>query len=105
MKLRRNDTVLIIKGKDRGKTGKVVRINLERSKVLVEGLNQYKKHEKPSKKYPQGGIMDVSMPIEVSNVMLICPTCKKAARVKAKNTGREKRRACVKCGEVVDAAK
>ncbi len=101
MSIKRGDTVLITKGKDRGKTGKVVRI-VAPDKLLVEGLNQYKKHIKPSKKYPQGGIIDTPMPMQISNTMIICPTCKKAVRIRFKNSGKEKRRVCAKCSEVLD---
>lgn len=105
MSIRKQDTILVIKGKDRGKTGKVVSVNVKAHKAVVEGLNQYKKQVKPSKKYPQGGIIDISLPIQTANLMVICPTCKKAARSKQKNEGREKRRVCAKCSEVLDATK
>ena len=104
MTLKKGDSVLVIKGKDRGKVGKIVAV-LRNGRVLVEGINQYKKHIKPSKKYPQGGIIDTLMPIAASNAMILCPSCKKAARAKHKNVGKEKRRVCVKCNEVLDAVK
>ncbi|MCX6809424.1 MAG: 50S ribosomal protein L24 [Candidatus Berkelbacteria bacterium] len=102
-KIKKGDTVLVGTGKERGKTGKVVTILTKSDRAIVEGLNIYKKHAKPSKKYPQGGIMDVNSPIKIDNLTVICPGCKKASRIKMKNTGREKRRVCVKCGEVSDA--
>lgn len=104
MAIKKGDTVLIAKGKDRGKTGKVVKI-VTPDKLLVEGLNQYKKHIKPSKKYPQGGIIDTPLPLQVSNVMIICPTCNKAVRVRSLDSGKEKRRVCAKCNEVLDEVK
>ena len=103
-KIKTGDTVLVKVGKDRLKTGKVMRLLKDKGKVVVEGANIYKKHIKPSQKYPQGGIIDANMPINVSNIEIICQSCKKATRIKFKNTGREKRRVCVKCGEVVDAS-
>jgi len=102
-KIKKNDNVLVITGKDRGKTGKVIVVKNE--KAVVQGLNVYKKNVKPSNKYPQGGIVDINAPIKISNLMVVCPGCKKAVRVKSKNTGKDKRRVCVKCSEVVDAVK
>jgi large subunit ribosomal protein L24 len=104
MTLKKGDSILVIKGKDRGKVGKIVAVH-ENGRVLIEGINQYKKHIKPSKKYPQGGIIDTPMPIAASNAMIICPSCKYAARAKHKNDGKEKRRVCAKCNEVLDAVK
>jgi large subunit ribosomal protein L24 len=103
MKIKRNDNVLVAKGKDRGKTGRVIAVFPKTSKIIVEGLNIYKKHAKPSQKYPQGGIMDVNMPISSANIQVICPNCSKATRVSFKNSGKDKRRVCRKCGEVIDA--
>lgn len=104
-KIKVGDTVMIVKGKDAPKSGKIVSVSPKASKAIVEALNQYKKHIKPSKKYPQGGIVDMSQPIEISNLRIVCPSCKKAARVSFKNSGREKRRICKKCNEVIDAVK
>jgi len=103
MKIKKGDTVLVLAGKDNAKTGKVVTIDPENNSAIVDGINIYKKHVKPNKKYPQGGIIDKSVPIKISNLMVICPNCKKATRTATKNTGREKRRICLKCKEVVDA--
>lgn len=102
--IKKNDNVLVITGKDKGKTGKVLSVMLKTGKIVVEGVNQYKKHIKPSNKYPQGGIIDFNAPMETSNVMVICSGCSKASRLKVKNTGNDKRRVCGKCGEVVDAS-
>ena len=104
MKITKGDNVLVITGKDRGKTGKVVSVDLKLERVIVEGLNIYKRHVKPSKKYPQGGIVDKNLPVRVSNLMVVCQGCKKAVRVSMKNTGKEKRRTCKKCGEVLSVA-
>lgn len=104
MNIIKGDIVLVLNGKDRAKTGKVVLIDPKSSKALVEGVNVYKKHVKPSKKYPQGGIIDVNARISLSNLMVICPSCKKATKVNAKNLRKEKRRVCKKCGEVISAA-
>jgi len=101
MKITKGDIVLVAAGKDRGKTGKVISVDAVSGRAIVEGLNIYKKHVKPSKKYPQGGIIDKNQPIQISNLMIICQGCKKAVKVKMKNFGKEKRRACKNCGEVV----
>lgn len=103
-KIKKQDNVLVAAGRDKGKTGKVLGIKKKAGKAVVEGVNVYKKHQKPSKKYPQGGIIDVTVPIEMSNLMVICKTCNKAVKVRFKNTGKDKRRICAKCGEVVDAS-
>lgn len=103
-KFKKGDEVMVAKGKDRGKTGNIVSINKDYSRAIVEGINVYKKHAKPSNKYPQGGIIDMNVPVKTDNLALICKTCKKTTRVKVKNEGKDKRRICVKCGEVVDVA-
>lgn len=103
-KIKREDLVLITSGKDKNKTGKVLSVLSKSQKVVVEGVNIFKKHQKPSKKYPQGGIIDVTMPLAVSNTMIICQSCNKPTRIKFKNSGKDKRRICGKCGEVVDAS-
>lgn len=103
-KIKKNDTVLIIAGRDKSKTGKVLAVSPKAGKAVVEGVNIYKKHQKPSNKYPQGGIIDVTLPIEISNMAVVCAGCNKPSRVKFKNDGKEKRRICGKCGEVINAA-
>lgn len=103
-KIKKQDTVIVIAGKDKNKTGKVLSVRVKDKKAIVEGVNIFKKHQKPSKKYPQGGIVDVTMPIEMSNLMLVCASCNKPTRIRFKNTGKDKRRICAKCGEVINAA-
>jgi len=104
LKVKKSDRVLMISGRDRGKAGKVISVNPKLKTAVVEGINLYKKHAKPSRKYPQGGIIDVNVPVKISNLMVICPACQKAVRTKYKNTGKDKRRICNKCHEVIDAA-
>lgn len=99
--LKTGDKVLVIAGKDRGKTGKVMHVLPQAKKAVVEGANVYKKNVKPSKKYPQGGIIDINSPLQISNLLLICPSCQKATRVAAMFEGKDKRRICKKCKEVV----
>lgn len=103
-KIRKNDTVIVTTGKDKNKTGKVLFVSPKNEKAVVEGVNIYKKHQKPSNKYPQGGIIDVTVPINFSNLMVVCQTCNKPTRVKFKNVGKDKRRVCGKCGEVINAS-
>lgn len=101
LRIQKNDLVIVISGKDKGKTGKVMNVNSKSGKASVEGLNVYKKNVKPSKKYPQGGIIDINSPLQISKLMVICPACKKATRTGVKNTSQEKRRMCKKCSEVL----
>ncbi len=97
MKIKKGDTVRVMIGKDRGKQGKVERIYSKQNKALVAGLNMYKRHLKKSDKMPQGGIVDVPRPLELSKVMVICPKCKKAARVGYVIEKNRKYRICKKC--------
>jgi len=103
LKIKKSDRVLVISGRDRAKSGKVISVDPKLSRAVVESVNIYKKHAKPSRKYPQGGIIDVNVPIKISNLMVICPACQKAVRIKYKNSGKDKRRICSKCKEVIDA--
>ncbi len=100
--IKKGDTVLVICGKDKGKTGKVVSVDIKNKKAIVEGVNMYKKHAKPSKKYPQGGIIDLMTPIEISNLSLICPGCNKKTKVQIKKSKDSHSRICKKCNEVIN---
>lgn len=100
MKLKKGDEVLIVRGKDRGRTSKIERVFSKEKKVLISGVNIYKKHLKKRGREP-GGIIEVSKPLPVSNVALICPNCKKKARIGLKTVGGEKYRICRKCGEII----
>jgi large subunit ribosomal protein L24 len=100
--VRKGDTVVVLTGKDKGKEGKVLAAFPKKSKVTVEGVNEVKRHTKPSQSNPQGGIITKEAPINVSNVMLVCPSCKKPTRVKKVANGDGFARACKKCGEVID---
>jgi large subunit ribosomal protein L24 len=102
MKIKKNDTVLIQVGKDHGKTGKVTRAIPKNNKIVIAGLNTAKKHVKPSRRSPQGGIIDLSLPLNVSNVTVICPRCNKATKVGYKIVKNTKTRICKKCNESLD---
>ncbi|HSL94766.1 MAG TPA: 50S ribosomal protein L24 [Thermoleophilia bacterium] len=81
-KIKKGDQVRVVSGKETGKTGKVMRVDREHRKVFLERLNMMKKHTKPHpKKNPQGGIIEREAPIDISNVMLVCPACGEPTRV------------------------
>lgn len=81
MKIRKGDRVQVLTGKDRGKTGTVTRSIPARGRVIVDGVNIAKKHQKPTRSTQQGGIIDKEMPIPVANVAIVCPSCGKPTRV------------------------
>jgi len=81
MKLKKGDKVLVMVGKDKGREGAIERVYSKRDKVLIGGINQYKRHVKKSDQFPQGGIIEVPRPLNASNVMLISQTVKKPTRV------------------------
>ena len=101
MKIKKNDTVLIMSGKERGKTGKVLRIFPKEEKILVEGINLRKKHIRPKKGGEKGQIVQIPAPLFVSKVKLLCPKCKKAVRIGYKIVDRNKYRICKKCGQEI----
>lgn len=99
MHVKKDDKVIVIAGKDKGKKGKVLKVLPDKGKVLVDGINMVKKHTKPRPpKVPQGGIMDKAMPLSNSNVMLVCNNCGQPAktRIKKLDDG-AKERICKKC--------
>lgn len=79
--IKKGDEILVISGKDKGRRGKVQRVSPRDNAVLVEGLNLAKKHSKPSKANPQGGVIDKALPLNVSKVMVVCPGCNKPTRI------------------------
>ena len=103
MHIRKNDTVLVIAGKDRGKKGKVRKALPENHKLIVEGVNMIKRHSKARGAARQAGIIELEAPLDVSNVMLICNKCNKPARVGSRflEDGK-KARICRSCHEVID---
>ncbi len=98
MKVQTGDTVKIMLGKDNGKTGKVLRVLTKAGKVLVEGVNLSKRHVRKMAQ-TEGGILDIAKPVNASNVMVICPECKKPTRIGYKVENGEKVRVCKKCGK------
>jgi len=102
-KIKRDDTVMVISGKDKGKRSKVLRVIPKDNKVIVDNVNVVKKHQRPTQKMREGGIIEQPSPIDISNVMLVCPNCDQKTRVGFKflEDG-SKVRYCKKCGEIVD---
>ena len=97
IKIKISDSVFVRAGKDKGKIGQVVKIFPLLRKAEVSGVNILKKNAKPSKKYPKGGIIDISHPIDISNLALVCPNCKKISKVKVERVERKITRMCAKC--------
>jgi large subunit ribosomal protein L24 len=105
-RIRQNDIVRVIRGKDRGKVGKVIRVLPDKKKVIVEKVNMVKRHVRPSDVNPQGGIIEKESPIFITNVMIMCDRCNKPVRVGYKITdGGEKFRYCKICEEVIEEKK
>ena len=100
--VKKGDTVVVLAGKDKGKQGKIVEALPKKSRVIVQGINKVKRHTKPSQSNPQGGIITKEAPIASSNVMLVCPACKKPTRIKKVAVAGGFARACKKCGEIID---
>ena len=105
MKVKKNDTVLVLTGKDAGKTAKVLVAMPKENRVVVDGINVQKKHKKARSAQEVSEIVNQSGAIDASNVMVVCPACNKATRVAYKTEGDKKVRICKKCGAYLDAAK
>lgn len=102
MHLRKGDKVLVSTGDDKGKKGRVLKVVVDKNKVIVEGVNFIKKHTKPSQKNPQGGIVEKEAAMHASNLKLVCPGCGESAGVSRKRDADGKaRRICKSCGENV----
>ena len=98
MNIRKDDKVVVISGKDKGKEGKILTADPKAMKVIVEGVNVATKHQKPRKQGEEGGIIKINTPIYASKVQLVCPKCGKATRVGHKIENGKKTRICKKCG-------
>ncbi len=105
LKLKKGDKVIILAGKDKGKTGVIEKVFVKSRSVLIPKLNLVKKHVKVTKENPAGGVIDAERPIPISKVELICPNCSKRARVGYKITGKEKKRICKRCHKVIEIQK
>jgi large subunit ribosomal protein L24 len=105
MHLRKGDQVVVITGKEKGKRGRVLRILTGKGRLVVERVNMVKRHTKPTQRNPRGGILDKEGTLELSNVALWCPKCGKGRRHRIdEQEGQKKRRVCVKCAAVFEAA-
>ena len=98
MKIKKDDKVVVLAGKDKGKQGKVMVADPKGGKVVVEGVNVATKHQKPQGQGKEGGIIKIETPIYVSKVQLVCPKCGKGTRVGYKLADGKKVRVCKKCG-------
>lgn len=101
MKIKKGDTVKILYGKERSKRGSVVAVDIKQRKVIVEGLNLYKRHLKGDGKSRTSEILTIEKPFPISKVMLVCPLCDKATKVSTRKEGKEIVRICKKCGKEI----
>jgi large subunit ribosomal protein L24 len=102
-RIKKEDKVKVIAGKDKGKIGKVLKVNRKKNRVLVENVNMVKRHAKPSAQNRQGGIIEGEAPIHWSNLMLMCSKCMAPTRIKIQRLEDGKKvRACGKCDEIID---
>jgi len=103
VRLKKNDMVEVIAGKEQGKTGKVLRVVREKNQVVIEKVNLIKRHTRPSPTTGKGGIVEKEAPLFVSKVKLICPKCATSTRTRMTRTGEGKKvRVCLKCKELID---
>ncbi len=103
MKIKKNDSVIVIAGNDKGKRGKVLKTMPDKGRAIVEGVNFIKRHTKPRKQGEKSGILEKEAPINVTNLMVICAKCDKGVRVGVRSLADGKRaRICKACGEMLD---
>ena len=101
--VRKGDTVVVVAGKERGKRGRVLRVIPDKNRVVVERINMIKKHQRPTQKLRQGGIIEREASLHVSNLMVVCGKCDKATRTGVQVLANGRRaRVCRRCGELVD---
>ena len=102
MRIRKNDQVLVLTGKDKGKKGRVMRVYPDHTRVLIEKINYHKVAVRRTQANPKGGIVQMEKPLQISNVQLVCPRCSKPTRVGySVLADGEKQRICKKCNEVL----
>jgi large subunit ribosomal protein L24 len=121
LSLRKNDQIQVISGREKGKTGKILKVDAKNMRITIEKVNMVKRHLKPSQQYPQGGIVEKELPLHYSNVLLMCAKCNRgvrhgfkaaAASTKAskekgkagKTVPAKKIRVCKRCGESLETA-
>ena len=104
IRLKKDDKVKVLTGKDQGKIGKVLKVVKKTNRVIVENINVVKVHQRPTQANPQGGIVDKTMPVHVSNLMIMCNSCVKPTRIGIKQLEDGKRvRICKKCNQQIDS--
>ena len=104
IRIKKDDKVKVLTGKDKGKIGKVLKVVKKTNRVVVENINVVKVHQRPTQANPQGGIVEKAMPINVSNLMVMCNACVKPTRIGIKQLEDGKRvRICKKCDQQIDA--
>lgn len=101
MKIHKDDQVLIISGKDKGRKGKVIEALPKETRIIIENINLRKKHVRPKKSGEKGQIVELPGPLNVSDVKIICPKCNKAARIGYKIENKKKYRICKKCNQEI----
>ncbi len=102
IKLKKNDSVMVLAGKEKGKVGKIIRIDKDDNRVYIEKINMIKRHIKPRSAQEPGGIIDKEAGLDISNIGLYCSKCKKPVRFSVKvNENNKKIRICKKCGSEV----
>jgi len=102
-RIRKNDTVMVITGREKGKTGKVLRVLRETNRVVIERLHMVKRHQKPRGPQNAGGVVEKEASIDLSNVMVMCDRCNAPARIGARHLDDGSRvRVCRRCGEAID---
>ena len=106
LRIRKNDIVKVTAGREKGKVGRILKVNAEDGRVVIEKINLVKRHVKPSQANPQGGIVEKEAALDASNVMIMCEKCNRPTRVKMVVDGAGgKQRACKRCGDVIEAKK
>ena len=101
MKIKKNDIVKVITGKEKGKTGKVLKVIPSHGKVLIEGLNMYKKRVRPRRQTEKGQVISTARPLDISNVMIVCQSCHQTTRIGRRIEAAAKKRYCKKCNALL----
>lgn len=103
LSIKKNDTAIVISGKEKGKKGRIISVMPSKERVLIENINIIKKHMKPNRQNTQGGIISKEGALHISNIMLVCPKCNKPTRISNVLIENQKKvRMCKKCKEVID---
>ncbi len=101
MKFKKQDEVIVRTGKDKGKTGKIERVLPKLNAVVITGINQFKRHTKSQGQNKPGGIINITKPLSVANIALVCPKCKQVTRIGYTMENEEKKRTCKKCKQII----